>query len=430
MLSHSKKLAVIQVAALGWDFCSRHVASRKLPKFHSARSVFPAVTCTTMASVRTASLPSRHGMVANGLFFRDLRKVMFWEQAASLIEGPRVWADARQRNLSRVAMMFWQQSLGEDVDVVLSPRPIHKHSGGMIQDCLSRPEPLYAEIAEALGRNFNLMHYWGPLASAKSSDWIIGAFDYTMRAERPDLLFGYLPHLDYDLQRFGPKHSRARRAARSLRKMLRRVIDACEENGYDYIIYGDYEMYPVTRGPVFPNRRLMEAGFFRTRTIKGMLYPDFFHYDAFAMVDHEVAHVYVSDPSRIEIVRRLFLDTPGIAQVWRREEASVIGLDHPRSGELILQAEPGAWFAYPWWHHKPEAPDYASHIDIHNKPGFDPCELFFGWPPFSVSQNAGKVGGTHGRSCDVAWTASLPELAELRDLVELGRWIEQWRPGN
>lgn len=423
-----RKLVVLQVAALGWEFCSRHVASRKLPAFRKTRSVFPAVTSTVQASVRTASLPSAHGMVANGLFFRDLRKVMFWEQAASLVEGPRIWEELARRDALRVGMMFWQQSLGEQVDLVLSPRPIHRHDGGLIQDCHSRPEPLYAETCEALGRTFNLAHYWGPLASGKSSNWILGAIDHVMKHETPGLLFGYLPHLDYDLQRYGPGHRKARRSGRALARMLGRFIRSCEDNGYDYIIFGDYEMFPVKRGAVYPNRRLMDAGLFRTRQIKGMLYPDFFHYEAMAMVDHEIAHVYISDPDKIPFVRNSFIGFPGVAKVWTREEAAAVGLDHPRSGELILLAEPGAWFAYPWWTERREAPDYATHIDIHNKPGYDPCELFFGWPPGTISLKPEKVRGTHGRLCDVAWSTSLPDLTELRDLVDLGAWLGRWRP--
>jgi predicted AlkP superfamily pyrophosphatase or phosphodiesterase len=428
MKQPKKKLAVLQVAALGWDFCAKQVASPALPAFKKTRSVFPAVTCTTQASVRTASTPARHGMVANGLFFRDLKKILFWEQAASLVEGPRIWDDIRRKDLARIGLMFWQQSLGENADVVLSPRPIHLHEGGMIQDCHSNPEFFYREISEQLKKPFNLMHYWGPLASEKSSEWILDALDFTMKNENPDVLFGYLPHLDYDLQRFGPEHRKARRAAKSLSRMLKTFIRSCEENYYDYVIYGDYEMTQVQRGAVFPNRRLVDAGLFRTREIKGMLYPDLFNYEAFAMVDHEIAHVYVADPGKIDFVRKTFTGLAGVAKVWTREEAAEVGLNHPHSGEIILLADPGAWFAYPWWTEKNEAPDYAKHIDIHNKPGYDPCELFFGWPPKTISLDTRKVRGTHGRLCDVAWTTSINDYVEPRDLVELGAWLGRWRP--
>ena len=424
MRLQKKKLAVLQVAALGWDFYSKNLASSVLPKFQKTRSVFPAVTCTTQASVRTATTPAQHGMVANGLFFRDLRKVMFWEQAASLVSGPRVWDSARRAG-KQVGMLFWQQSLGESLDLVLSPRPIHKHEGGMIQDCHSRPESLYAEMCDAQKKSFNLMHYWGPLASGKSSEWIVGALDHAMKTNTADLLLGYLPHLDYDLQRFGPDHRRARKAAKSLVGYLEQFIQSCANHGYDYVIYGDYEIFPVLRGAVFPNRRLMDLGLFRTRQIQGMLYPDMFHYEALAMVDHEIAHVFISDPAKIDFIRQSFVGLPGVAKVWTRDEAAAVGLNHANSGELILLAEPGAWFAYPWWNERREAPDYATHIDIHNKPGFDPCELFFGWPPMSISLNTDRVRGTHGRRCDVAWCTSYPNMNDVNDLTELGAWLGQ-----
>ena len=133
------KLLVIQVAALADDL------ARELPAlpltWAAMDSVLPAVTCTAQASFRTASLPAAHGMIANGIFNRPLRKAMFWEQSAALVSGPRIWESFALAG-KRTAMLFWQQSLGESVDVVLSPAPIHKHHGGMIQDCYSQPPSL------------------------------------------------------------------------------------------------------------------------------------------------------------------------------------------------------------------------------------------------------------------------------------------------
>jgi hypothetical protein len=68
---------------------------------------------------------------------------------------------------------------------------------------------------------------------------------------------------------------------------------------------------------------------------------------------------------------------PGVAKVLVGEERTSIGLDHDRSGEIILLSEPDAWFAYPFWLDDARAPDYARAVAIHHKPGFDPCELFF-----------------------------------------------------
>jgi hypothetical protein len=57
---------------------------------------------------------------SNGLFFKDLRKVLFWEQSAALVEGPRIWDEFRARG-GKVGMMFWQQSMGERVDLAVTP---------------------------------------------------------------------------------------------------------------------------------------------------------------------------------------------------------------------------------------------------------------------------------------------------------------------
>lgn len=428
-----RKLVVVQVAALGWN-----VVSSRPPReftFQRATTVFPAVTCAVQASFRTATSPARHGMVANGLWFADLKKVLFWEQSAALVQGPRIWDRLRARG-GRVGMMFWQQSLGESVDFVLSPRPIHKHEGGMIQDCYSQPASLYDRLAGELGRPFNLMHYWGPLASRKSSEWIADATCRVLASPdtAPELLFTYLPHLDYDLQRQGPDGKPAARARDVLYGLLARIRRAAEESGYDWLIYGDYAIGPASRGAVFPNRALRDAGLFWTRAVKGMAYPDFFNSPAFAVADHEVAHVFAPSADACRRARETLAGVAGIEAILDRAAQRDAGIDHPRAGDLVLVAKPGHWFAYPWWTDRAEAPDYATHIDIHNKPGFDPCELFFGWPPLSVSLDTARVGGTHGRvdaNAEVAWATSLEPRITPRSLLDLASLVRDWceRPG-
>lgn len=419
------KLLVVDVAALGWNQAQR----LNIPgcDFKPAAPVFPAVTCVAQATMRTGTLPASHGLVGNGLWFPELKKVLFWEQSASLVEGPRIWADFRARGKT-VGMLFWQQSLGESVDLVLSPRPIHKHEGGMIQDCYSQPADLYARLCAKTGRSFNLMHYWGPLASRKSSEWITDATCAVMAdaALAPDLLFTYLAHLDYDLQRHGPDSPPAARARDVLAALLAKLKSAAEANGYDWLIFGDYAIGGVTEPAVFPNRALRDAGLFWTRAIRGMAYPDFFNSPAFAVVDHEAAHVFTRDVASKDKARTVLAALPGVESVLEGETRRAAGVDHRRAGDLILVAKRGTWFAYPWWTDRKEAPDYATHIDIHNKPGYDPCELFFGWPPLSVSLNTAKVKGSHGRAdADnaIAWASSLrlakpPEsLPALSDVV-------------
>lgn len=422
------KLLVVNVAALGWNQ-ARRLAAPGIA-FQPAVPVFPAVTCVAQASFRTGMLPAAHGLVGNGLWFPDLKKVLFWEQSAALVEGPRLWDDFRARG-KKVGLLFWQQSLGESVDLVLSPRPIHKHEGGMIQDCYSQPSDLYAQLCARTGRSFNLMHYWGPLASRKSSEWIADATCAVMddAALAPDLLLTYLPHLDYDLQRHGPDSPQAARARAVLAGLLLQLRVAAEANGYDWLVFGDYAINAVTEPAVFPNRTLREAGLFWTRSIKGMAYPDFFNSPAFAVVDHEIAHVFTRDAAAKENARRALAGLPGVETVLQGEARRAVGLEHRRAGDLVLVAKRGRWFAYPWWTERREAPDYATHIDIHNKPGYDPCELFFGWPPLSVSQNTAKVKGSHGRAeaeDAIAWASSLPIENSPRSLLDLATRVRAW----
>ena len=402
--------------------------------FRPTQTVFPGLTSVFQASFRTGVLPKEHGLIANGLFFPDLTKVLFWEQSASLVQGPRIWDDFRGRG-GKVGMMFWQQSMGENVDLIATPAPIHKHSGGMIQSCYTQPSALEGRLNEIIGRPFNLMNYWGPLANHKSSDWIIDAICATMGTPEfaPEVLCTYVPHLDYDLQRHGPNGEPARKAIDTALGYMTRLKAACADHGYDWIFVGDYAIEETKRGAVFPNRALREAGLFTPRALKGMDYTDFFTSPAFAVVDHQVANVYCRTQAARDQAADVLAKLPGVAEVLTREGQQARGLGHTRSGDLLIVAEPGSWFAYPWFE-KSSAPDYASHVDIHNKPGYDPCELYFGWPPGSVSFDTRKIHGTHGGTgpgCEVAWNSSLPiegEVGSVLDLVARTRsWMEAWK---
>ncbi len=420
------KLLIIQVAGLS---TAPHAPGLE---FQSMQSVFPAVTCTAQASFRTASPPSTHGMIANGLYHRSMAKAMFWEQSAGLVAGERIWSQFRQAGRT-VGLMFWQQSLGEDVDLILSPAPIHKHHGGMIQDCYAKPAGLYQRLCETVGRPFKLRHYWGPLASAKAGDWIAEAAAAVMAdgSIAPDLLLSYLPTLDYDLQRYGPNHSRSAKAAEALDEQLHRLMAAAEANGYEVLVFGDYAIAPATEAAL-PNRALVEAGLLTTRQVGPRLYADLYTSRAFAMVDHEIAHVYVGDRKDLQIVRDVLATWPGVADVLGRDAQAACDIDHPNSGELVALAEPGTWLAYPWWTERQQAPDYAAHVDIHSKPGFDPCELFgepFDWLPMSVTQDTTRIRGSHGRAGEgreVVWGTTLSLSEQPTDLISLARATRRW----
>ena len=419
-----KKLLIVEVAGLTHDFEIAGLNSQTI------ESVFPAVTCTVQASFRTASYPSKHGMIANGLFYRKLGRPMFWEQSARLVEGDRIWTNFRLRG-KRVGMVFWQQSLGETVDLILSPAPVHKHHGGMIQDCYSKPSGLYRKLCRKIGRPFKLQHYWGPMASWKVGEWIVEAVSEILSDPdlAPDLLLGYLPSLDYDLQRKDPETDKSViKTLNKVKEQLLRLIKSAESNGYDVLIFGDYHVAPVCCA-VTPNVVLREAGLLTVRHIKNMAYPDFYASRAFAMADHEIAHVYIPDNNDIPIAKNLLKDLPGIAEVLDVEGQAAVNLHHENSGELVLVAAPGKWLSYPWWTEKAEAPDFASHVDIHNKPGYDPCELFFGWPPGSVSQDTSRICGSHGGvgpKRHVTWASTFSVPGKPTDLIELAAMVRHW----
>ena len=414
-----KKLLVIQTAGLGYAFATRHgVSAVNGLALRPIQPVFPALTCTAQATLRTGLSPAQHGMVANGFFDTLLRKPWFWEQSSSLVCGPRMWDTFRARG-GTVGLAFFQQSLGESVDQLVSPAPVHKHGGGMIMGCYSQPPALYTRLAKAVRRPFRLSHYWGPLASVKGSEWIADAVTGLLAAsDAPDLCLAYLPGLDYDLQRFGPDHPKSVRALQIVRAELERLFAAARANGYEAVAFGDYAITPATRGAVFPNRALREAGLFAVRQVRGMSYPDFYQSRAFALADHQVAMVTCFDASAQSRVADTLRSLDGVAQVLDKPRQAALGVDHPRAGDFLLVAEPGAWFAYPWWTDPREAPDYAAHVDIHNKPGYDPCELFFGRTPFQTCLDTTRIKGTHGLTGAGYETAFLSTLPFKSDTLQ------------
>lgn len=425
----TSRLLIIDVAGLGFRLLEEYGTDTVAGiAFKPTDSVFPAVTCTVQASFRTAAPPRSHGMVANGLYLRDLRRALFWEQSAGLVSGSRIWEPLREAG-GRVGMLFWQQSLGESVDMVFSPAPIHKHGGGMITGCLARPPAIGERIRKAAGGAFPLHRYWGPLAAAKVGDWIAKAIAAVVSDDAaPELLLTYLPSLDYDLQRFGPSHPKVEKAFRKALSQLETILSAAQKYGYQAVVFGDYAVAPVSGKAVLPNRALKEAGLLAVRDVGGMEYTDLHHSRAFAVTDHEVAHVYVSHPEDIEEVRGVMAALDGILHV--AERASTI--DHPAAGELVAVSAEGRWLAYPWWNDRKKAPDFAAHVDIHNKPGFDPCELFFGCPPTRTSRDTSKIAGSHGRvgpGREVAWGATI-ELEPPGTLIELARSVSNWIQGE
>ncbi|MEV4013022.1 nucleotide pyrophosphatase/phosphodiesterase family protein [Nonomuraea angiospora] len=334
--------------------------------------VFPAVTCSVQSSMLTGLQPREHGVVGNGWYFRDLGEVLLWRQHNALVAGPKVWEELPPG--ATTGNICWWYAMGARVDWTVTPRPVYRADGRKDPDCYTWPPELRDDLTARLG-TFPLFEYWGPTAALGSSRWIIAAAGRVLKRHRPDLLLVYVPHLDYDLQRFGPDGPEAAAAARAVDAELRPLLELSGELGR-VLVVSEYGITPASR-PVDVNRALRRAGLLGVHTQAGMEYLDPWTSRAFAVSDHQCAHLYVADPAELARVRAVVAELPGVDAVLDRAEQAAYGIDHARAGDLVAIAEPDAWFTYYYWLDDERAPDFARTVDIHRKPGYDPAELFF-----------------------------------------------------
>ncbi len=374
-------LVVINVVGLTLSHLGAHTPNlERLASEGFARPmkpVLPAVTCSAQATMLTGLLPREHGIVANGWYFRDLAEVLFWRQSNHLIQGEKIYTSLRRRDPNHTtAKFFWWYNMYADVAWSLTPRPSYPADGRKIFDSYSQPETLRDEIQRRQGV-FPLLKFWGPRAGIASSRWIADAAVDLYQRHRPSMLLVYLPHLDYNLQRWGPADERIPGDLKLIDAEVGKLIAAARATGANVVVVSEYGITPV-RQPIHINRVLRQAGWLRTRREPlGWESLDCGASDAFAVADHQVAHVYVSRSDLVGQVRQCLARTDGIEQVLDREQQAAYGIDHPRSGELVAVAAPGAWFTYYFWLDDRLAPDYARTVDIHRKPGYDPMELIF-----------------------------------------------------
>jgi len=360
LLAHMPRLAA--VASSGWQA--------------ELTPVLPAVTCSVQATLLTGALPREHGIVGNGWYFRDLGEVLLWRQHNALVGGEKLWDAARREHSGyTVANICWWYAMGARTDWTVTPRPIYHADGRKDPDCYTDPPELHEELTAAAG-TFPLFDYWGPRAGLASSAWICRAARLVMERHHPDLTLVYVPQLDYDLQRYGPSAPRAAAAAANLDTVLSPLLDAARDQGAIVVALSEYGITDVNR-PVNINRALRHERLLRVYTQAGREYLDPWTSRAFAVADHQVAHVYVASPADLPLVRTLCAALPGVAEVLGGPEKAAYGLDHSRAGDLVLIAEPDAWFTYYYWLDDARAPDFARLVDIHRKPGYDPAELFF-----------------------------------------------------
>ncbi|MBV4458421.1 alkaline phosphatase family protein [Pseudomonas sp. COR58] len=347
----------------------------KTAQMASLQPSFPAVTSTVQASILTGLPPSGHGIVGNGWYFRDQAEVRFWLQPNALIQGEKVW-DVLKRELPgfRCSQLFWWYNMYANVDASITPRPHYPADGRKLFGLYSSPPGLHERIEAQIGE-FPFPGFWGPAAGIASSRWIVDCALLEFRLNRPDLQLIYLPHLDYSLQRVGPDHSSVAAEVQAIDQEVGRLLDFAGEQGTAVMLLSEYGIEAVERS-VSINRTLRAEGLLQVRQSLTWELLDPGASAAFAVVDHQVAHIYVKHARDIPRVKALLQRESGIEQVLDKSEQRARQLDHPRSGDLVAVAAPGHWFDYRYWLDDRKAPDFARTVDIHRKPGYDPLELF------------------------------------------------------
>lgn len=349
--------------------------------------VLPAVTATAQASILTGKTPQEHGVVANGWLYRDTMEVRFWQQSNRLLQAEPIYRTLRKEAASRgqsftCAKLFWWFNQGADVDISVTPKPYYGADGDKVFGILSSPGEWSQTLERKLGK-FPFHTFWGPMAGLPCTQWIARATAETLREHRPNLTLAYLPHLDYDPQRFGPSGCDVASKVRELDDACEPILETAKQLGARVWVVSEYGHCDVST-PVFLNRELRRAGYLQVRGGPFGETVETFQSRAFAVCDHQLSHVYVRDPEDVEAVRELLAQVDGVAAIYSGEQRRDLELDHPRSGELVLLSKPDHWFAYPYWLEDQNAPDFAPTVDIHRKIGFDPCEMFFDpkliWP--------------------------------------------------
>ncbi|MEM8892638.1 MAG: nucleotide pyrophosphatase/phosphodiesterase family protein [Bacteroidota bacterium] len=386
-MPNSKRTVVVNIVGLCENLIGKHTPFlSELLKENSLtyiKPVIPAVTTTAQTTYLTGKYPEEHGIVANGWYFEEEAEVKLWRQSNRLVKGEKIWEKARSINPSfTCANLFWWYNMYSSVDYSVTPRPMYPSDGRKIPDIYTHPLELRDELQAKLGQ-FPLFKFWGPATSIEVSQWIGKSAKYVEETYAPDLSLIYIPHLDYNCQRHGPDHPSVEKDLREVDSLIRDLYTYFSQKEANILILSEYGITPVSKA-VHINRILRKEGLIRYRMELGREMFDAGASEAFAMADHQIAHVYIKDKNRIPELNALFEQTEGIAHVLDESGQEEWKLKHERSGDLVLLADEDAWFTYYYWLEDDKAPDYARTVDIHQKPGYDPVEMFLDpdlWAP-------------------------------------------------
>ncbi len=339
------------------------------------KPVLPALTTSAQSTYLTGRWPSEHGIVANGWYDHRDAEIKFWKQSNKLVQAKSVWDVAKERNPDfTCAQMFWWYNMYSGADYSVTPRPNYLADGRKMPDCYAHPASLRDELDAKFGK-FPLFSFWGPGANIVSSQWIADASMYVEEKYSPTLSLVYLPHLDYCQQKFGPHPEKIHHELGEIDALVKRLVTFYEGRGANVILLSEYGIVPVSK-PIHINRVLREAGLLGIRVERGLELLDAGASQAFAVSDHQVAHIYTVNEHVKQTVLELLRQVPGIELLLEGESKAAHHLDHERAGDIIAVAQPDSWFTYYFWLDDAVAPDYARVVDIHKKPGYDPVEMF------------------------------------------------------
>ena len=374
-----KKTVVINIVGLASKLIGEHTPflndwNTKNP-FRPVKPVLPAVTCSAQSTYLTGKVPGDHGIVGNGWYFKTECEVKFWRQSNKLVQAAKIWDWAKNEDPDfTCANMFWWYNMYSSVDFSVTPRPNYLANGLKIPDIYSYPSDLRDKLQQQLGQ-FPLFDFWGPKTSIKSSQWIAQASIQTDQLYDPTLTLVYLPHLDYNLQRHGHHHPSISTDLNEIDAVCKNLVDYYESRDANIILLSGYGITDVNQ-PIHLNRLFREKGWLDIRKEQTWELLDAGASQVFAVADHQIAHIYLNDQSKIHEVRSLLEQTPGIERVLGKPEKQISGLDHVRAGDLVAIADRDSWFTYYYWLDDSKAPDFARTVDIHKKPGYDPVEMF------------------------------------------------------
>jgi predicted AlkP superfamily pyrophosphatase or phosphodiesterase len=373
-----KRIAVINVVGLTGSVLEMSSHMRQFALQGAKTSIapaFPAVTCTAQSNYLTGTMPATHGIVGNGWYDHALAEVQFWKQSNHLVSSRKIWDELKAADAKfTCAKLFWWYNMYSSADWSITPRPMYPADGRKVFDIYTFPFSVRHEIKKDLGE-FPFPQFWGPLAGIQSSQWIAASAKWIEERHHPTLSLIYLPHLDYNLQRLGPNHPDIKHDVRQIDEVAGDLISFFAKQSVEVILLSEYGITEVDRA-IHLNRLFREQGWIAIKDELGLELLDCGASRVFAVADHQVAHVYLNDPSLAAKARSLVEKQPGVEKVLGAEEQASLGVNHVRSGDLIAVADARSWFTYYYWLDDRVAPDFARCVDIHRKPGYDPVELF------------------------------------------------------